>query len=400
MYEIHVGGCPAILSGLPDDSVHLAVTSPPYPRLRDYGHEGQIGQEGSLDEYVSRLVDVFREVRRVLRSDGSLWLNVGDTFAKDNRERLPSGIKRKDLCGVPWRLAFALQRDGWHLRSDVIWQKLNATPESIGDRPSRSHEYLFLLTKRPRYYYDREAVREPNVSAKPRGRKGAFLEGRDPEGLEKWSKAGKWAENPEAHGGFVSWNPRGRNRRSVWTCATSCFLPATVGIDDVDHFAAYPTRLIAPCILASSSPYCCPECGGPYRRHVARYEDPETEDAWLPSCECPHLRPARCVVLDPFAGTGTTGVAAIELGRRAILTEINPDYARLAQARCDRAVDSVTARTGGKGAWADCAWSESLAEEDYDGLPDLRPGDYGEKEERGGGSIFDFDADCQEGCAQ
>ncbi|HEV2864673.1 MAG TPA: site-specific DNA-methyltransferase [Pyrinomonadaceae bacterium] len=210
------------LAGFPDNFFQCCVTSPPYWGLRDYGIEGQIGAEMSLDDYVGKLVSVFRQVRRVLADDGTLWLNIGDSYTsggrtwrdtdKKNRARAmsyraptPEGLKPKDLIGVPWRLAFALQADGWHLRSDIIWHKPNCQPESVKDRPTQAHEYLFLMSKSERYYYDYEAIREPT----------------------------------KEKNGF-------RNRRTVWSLNTEAFKEA--------HFAVFPTSLVRPCILAGSRP--------------------------------------------------------------------------------------------------------------------------------------------------
>jgi site-specific DNA-methyltransferase (cytosine-N4-specific) len=209
------------LRALPDQSVRCAITSPPYWGLRDYGISGQIGLETSLAQFINKLVAVFAEVRRVLSDDGTLWLNIGDGYTSGNRgyraedkknparamairPDTPEGLKPKDLLGIPWRLAFALQEDGWYLRSDIIWNKPNAMPESVKDRPTRSHEYLFMLTKSEKYYYDYEAIKEAGL------------------------------------------NGETRNRRSVWNINTKAFLGA--------HFATFPIELIQPCILASSEP--------------------------------------------------------------------------------------------------------------------------------------------------
>jgi hypothetical protein len=342
-YRVHLGDAEQVLRTMRSNSVHAIVTSPPYYRLRNYLTRGQIGQEDTPDEYAARLVRVFREARRVLRDDGTLWMNLGDTFAQTS---IPAGltgtIKRKDLCGIPWLVAFALRADGWYLRADVIWHKPNATPESVGDRPSRSHEYLFQLTKGPRPYYDREAVREPAVSKPPTGQKAASLALRGKEAARTARgrslpissanhKQGRWAKSEEAHGGFVAWNPRGRVRRSVWSVTTRSFKAESVGITDTDHFAVFPPDLVRPCILASTSVGCCPACLGPYERHVASYED--LEDAWVPTCDCPPADPIPCTVFDPFTGSGTTGVVCIEERRSFIGSELNPNYVRLAEAR-------------------------------------------------------------------
>ncbi len=204
---------------LPSNSIQCVVTSPPYWGLRDYGIDGQIGLEGTLPQFINHLVAIFNEIKRVLRDDGTLWVNIGDGYTSGNRgyraadkknparamavrPDTPDGMKPKDLQGIPWRLAFALQDDGWYLRSDIVWHKPNAMPESVKDRPTRAHEYLFMLTKSERYFYDYEAVKEPGLNGKP------------------------------------------RNRRSVWDVNTQPFAEA--------HFATFPPKLIEPCILAST----------------------------------------------------------------------------------------------------------------------------------------------------
>lgn len=299
--RIEIGDCREILRSLPDESIHCVVTSPPYYGLRDYGIKRQIGLESHPEEYIAALVGIFREVRRILRSDGTLWLNIGDSYAvsgnggggaKQDRNagssggrkvgRPPNDFKPKDLIGVPWRLAFALQEDGWYLRQDIIWAKPNPMPESVRDRCTRAHEYLFQFSKSARYYYDRDAIAEPAVcddakrwtdrgSEKQRGhsRRHAGFNGRYAERLMR--------EGP----------PKTRNRRSVWTVATQPFNGA--------HFATFPPALIEPCLRAG-----CPAGG---------------------------------TVLDPFAGAGTTGLVANRLGRNAILIDLNPEYAAIAKRR-------------------------------------------------------------------
>lgn len=217
---IVVGEAAAVLRTMPEQSFQCCVTSPPYWGLRDYGIEGQIGAEPEIESYLARLVEVFREVRRTLSDDGTLWLNIGDSYtsggrawrapdkkngarAMTYRPATPSGLKPKDLIGVPWRLAFALQADGWYLRSDIVWHKPNCQPESVKDRPTQAHEYLFLLTKSERYHYDGDAIRESTA-----------------DGRQK------------------------RNRRSVWSINTEPFSGA--------HFAVFPPALVEPCILAGS----------------------------------------------------------------------------------------------------------------------------------------------------
>lgn len=258
------------LAELPDGSVQTCITSPPYYGLRDYGAVNQIGHEETADQYIKNLVRVFRKVRRVLRQDGTLWLNIGDSYAKKNT----SAYKRKDLIGIPWSLAFALRDDGWYLRQDIIWEKPNAMPESVRDRCTRSHEYIFLLSRSAQYYFDWESIREPCRSTRPAGNKKRFCQGRL--GREGWSL------QPER-----SIPQGGRNKRDVWSVVTS-------GVQGA-HFAAFPEKLIEPCVLAGAPP------GG--------------------------------VVLDPFMGSGTTGVVAKRLGREFIGIEINPDYCEAAEKR-------------------------------------------------------------------
>ena len=350
--EIHCGDAREILATLPSESVHTCVTSPPYWGLRDYGVDGQIGLERTPQEYVSNLVLVFREVRRVLKVDGTLWLNLGDCYAtgagkvgdcpgggeqgarwkgeatrvRDTKRgyradrlangrgdspgifrkktradrdrnhcgkntsivgmgpmtqpnRMPiEGLKPKDLVGIPWRVAFALQQDGWYLRSDIIWSKPNPMPESVSDRPTKSHEYIFLLSKSERYYYQSAAIAEESTSDHSSGVT------KRANNLQQWRS------------GFstrVPWDRRPlRNRRTVWTVATQPLAEA--------HFATFPPKLIKPCILAG-----CPPGG---------------------------------TVLDPFFGAGTTGLVAAENGCSCIGIEINPEYIEIARRRLSQGV--------------------------------------------------------------
>lgn len=221
-----VGDALTSLRGMADRSINCCVTSPPYFGLRDYGHAEQIGLESTPDEYIARMVEVFREVRRVLTDDGTLWINIGDSYASMGAP----GIKTKDLIGIPWMLAFALRADGWYLRQEIIWHKPNPMPESVTDRCTKAHEQVFLLSKSPRYFYDSEAVKEPAVCDRKRG--------------------------PALHGDKVSTNGNGglsrrepgetRNRRSVWSITPKPYKGA--------HFAVYPPELIAPCVLAGCPP--------------------------------------------------------------------------------------------------------------------------------------------------
>jgi DNA modification methylase len=297
------------LRSMPEKSVHTCVTSPPYWGLRDYGVDGQIGLEQTPAAYVAAMVEVFREVRRVLRDDGTCWVNLGDSYAAGKAGRTddgcddptstlgpsrrglpnnssmgpvvprkpPPGFKPKDLVGIPWRVAFALQADGWYLRQDIIWAKPNPRPESVTDRCTKSHEYLFLLSKNARYYYDAAAIAEDAISA-----------GEDRGGGLKYSDRTKdngigGAHNLDKFGA----TGQTRNRRSVWTIATQPFPEA--------HFATFPEALVEPCIKAGS--------------------------------------PVGGLVLDPFSGSGTTGVVALKQGRSYVGCELNPEYVQMSRRR-------------------------------------------------------------------
>ena len=372
------------LATLADESVHCVVTSPPYWGLRDYGIDGQLGVEKTPEEYIEKMVMVFREIWRVLRKDGTLWLNMGDSYAANRTYQVtdgkhidvgntkgssvPLGFKPKDLIGMPWRLALALQADSWWLRSDVIeevelycpcgcgyvlqeriwrygqdraivWKKPNPMPEAVTDRPTSSHEYIFLLAKAARYFYDQEAIREPHISTdqKPRSTRKT-----GEESCFKRQDIGR-----EFFG-----NSAGRNMRDVWTIATQPYLDA--------HFATFPEKLVQRCILAGTSAKgCCPECGAPWVRVVEKpksgswhdhsenltsgarqstggpknnYETGKTT-GWRPSCECDAGDPVPATVLDPFLGSGTTGKVAQDEGRDWIGIELNADYCKLAEKR-------------------------------------------------------------------
>lgn len=292
------GDCRSVLPTLPDASVQCCVTSPPYYGLRDYGVAGQIGLEPTPDEYVAEMVAVFREVRRVLRDDGVLFLNIGDSYARaggegghgpnaqvgntrslEQRRMLvpPAGYKPKDLLGIPWLLAFALRADGWYLRSDIIWHKPNPMPESVRDRPTSAHEHVFLLTKRGAYFYDAGAIAEPSE-----------YPGDDRHNRTDTRKA---IDAMCSDGGSRArtGNPTGdtRNARNVWTVATQPYSGA--------HFATMPPDLAELCIKAGTKP--------------------------------------GDTVLDPFGGAGTTGLVADRLSRSAVLIELNPEYRTLAAER-------------------------------------------------------------------
>jgi DNA modification methylase len=358
---IHTGDALSVLRTLPALSVQCVVTSPPYWGLRDYGIPGQLGAEKTPAEYVAKVVAIFAEVRRVLRDDGTCWLNLGDTFI--NAKRMAHGVdpkqrarrfglrpndvsipgyKRKDLAGIPWRTAFALQDDGWHLRSDIVWSKPNPMPESVTDRPTRSHEFIFLLTKGLRYYYDAPAISEPVV----RGYAGSTFT----KGKTAASGLGRTSQLPRLE-------QETRNARSVWTITPKPYVGA--------HFAVFPPELPARCIKAGTSEHGrCSVCGSPWTRQVQKTRTPldapravrgvtgtpsrtptdrtgatargtgvvVQTTGWKPSCACTGtVEP--CVVLDPFAGSGTTCAVARSLGRAFVGIELNGDYRPLSDKR-------------------------------------------------------------------
>lgn len=449
----------------PDGYFQMVCTSPPYYALRDYGTgtweggdpncahspargvgkstlegggketqghqkegygsvcpkcgaiktDAQIGLEKSPEEYVNNLVLVFREVWRVLREDGVVFLNIGDSysgsggahansnnpgisnsFKRDGVPRYgnlgmahhysaPKGLKPKDLIGIPWRVAFALQADGWYLRSDIIWQKINPMPESVNDRPTKAHEYVFLLSKSAHYYYDADAIREPYAeSLLPRAKRGVSETNKWAEGApgstahsisqprvnEKKLKDRKdTAFGGDGHSGYMSAdgrlliNPLGRNKRTVWSIATQSFRGA--------HFAVMPEKLVEPCILAGSSEKgACPNCGAPWKRVMKKgYRAPAEEDVisdmiakgvprqkanlygspsrkpehyinnpdetigWIPTCSCGIETTVPCRVLDPFSGAGTVGVVSARYGRDFVGIDLNPEYIEIAKKR-------------------------------------------------------------------
>lgn len=296
---ILVGDVLERLATIPDGSVDCLVTSPPYWGLRDYGHVGQIGQEDSPYAWCETLVEVFSECRRVLAEHGTFWLNIGDSYA--NRADLY--IKPKDMVGQPWMLAFALRADGWYLRSEIIWHKPNPMPESVRDRPTKAHEQLFLLSKRSRYYYDAEAIKEPGTGRTDRwpGSKGRLGGNKGSHGTRSTGTAGV-----------------GVNARTVWRIAPSTYRGA--------HFATFPEELPKRCISAGCPERVCRECGSPSTRIV---ECAKTV-GWS---DCGHNDWRPGLVLDPFAGSGTTLLVARRLNRSGIGIELNPVYADLARQR-------------------------------------------------------------------
>jgi DNA modification methylase len=357
-YEIKQGDCLEVLKSLPSESVNCCITSPPYWGLRDYGtgewvggdpacshkrdskqseltqtghrnlegavgdgiykdkckrcgaerKDRQIGLELTPESYTQTMVEVFREVKRVLKDDGTLWLNIGDSYAgsgcgwgggslseksnhhmkvhgngnprKSKDQRPPAGLKTKDLVGIPWRVAFALQADGWYLRQDIIWHKPNPMPESVTDRCTKAHEYIFLMSKNPNYYFDNKAISENAISKQGKG-----ATGRGQQGYAVAS--GKGISPQQDHSGWMGGDGNTRNKRSVWSVTVKPYKEA--------HFATFPKELIEPCVLAG-----CPKDG---------------------------------TILDPFGGSGTTAEVAIENGRNALLIELNPEYIELAKTR-------------------------------------------------------------------
>lgn len=304
-YQLITGDSQTILEMMPDNYVQCVITSPPYWGLRDYGVNGQLGLEISVKDYVNVMVNLFREIRRVLRNDGTFWLVIGDSYAhsvppkpgspigksglsnsRENHEKRWANIsatkkdwgtlKPKDLVGIPWRIAFALQDDGWYLRSDIIWAKPNPMPESAKDRPTHSHEYMFLFSSSPKYYYDADAIKETSITGDPR-RPYTSQGAKDLDGREDWKSGEKRDGEDFTH----------RNKRTIWDVATHPYPGA--------HFATFPPALITPCILAGT-----------------RHGD---------------------IILDPFSGSGTTGLVALQNGRRYIGIDLNHKYNQMAARR-------------------------------------------------------------------
>ena len=412
-YEVLIGNCLETMEQIDDESIDTCITSPPYWGLRDYqtatwegGDENcdhkppeekgewissvaeyksashasrynkttchkcgakridsQIGMEETPEEYIQKLVDVFSVVRRKLKPTGTLWLNLGDTYFGGGGDASIEGLKPKDLVGIPWRVALALQADGWWLRQDIIWSKPSCMPEAVKDRCTKSHEYIFLLTKNKQYFYDHEAIKEPIKEASfGRMQRSIGSEHKRTEGAPGQTPHSINKERPTDRKRFI--DPK-RNKRSVWTVAPKPYSGA--------HFAVYPPELVEPCILAGTSAYgCCSDCGSPWKRISERlptgYDGSKYGESavkstggaisggtkkstlgssggkltatyqtlgWQPTCECHSDLPLdehpikRGVVLDPFGGSGTTAGVAIKNNRDAILCELNEEYAAL-----------------------------------------------------------------------
>lgn len=293
-----------VLKSLPDNSIDCCVTSPPYYALRDYGCDGQIGLEETPEKYIESLCDVFSEVRRVLTPQGTLWLNIGDSYngnkvgntevvknkkvseSNDFHKKLWGGAKPKDLIGIPWMLAFALRSQGWYLRQDIIWHKPNPMPESVTDRCTKSHEYIFLLSKSQKYYFDYESIMEPCADQE----RNNFQSGSRANGINKDRNDNDLGERSKTWKPKTIDNQKVRNKRDVWEVNTKPCKEA--------HFATYPFELIKPCILAG-----CPENG---------------------------------IVLDPFMGSGTTAIVARSLNRNYLGVELNPEYIKIAHKRLEK----------------------------------------------------------------
>lgn len=401
---------------MPTESVNCIVTSPPYYGLRDYGIDGQIGLEETPEQYVASMVRLFRELRRALRKDGLAFINLGDTYTGGGRGDTPpintsawkqgtnngsliamrtnvEGVPPKSLIGIPWRVAFALQADGWVLRSDIIWSKPNPMPESVEDRCTKSHEYIFMLAKSGRYFYDIDAIREPHAeSSLPRALRGvsdknkyangapgstAHTMSQPRENVRKMTGTGYSGDGTglQGHSGYyrpdgtLAVNPMGRNKRTVWEVTTKPFTGA--------HFATFPEDLIEPMILAGCPKTCCAVCGAPHVRVVEIERSARSSGGaspkrasineggvatsglvnntlplrstlgFTPTCRCNgDTRPG--LVYDPFMGAGTTALVAHKLGRDYLGSELNPEYVELARARVEGRLKEYLAMKEGK----------------------------------------------------
>lgn len=384
MNKIEFGDCRETMRQWAKDGVkvQMCVTSPPYYGLRDYGHDGQIGLEQTPKDYIEAMCEVFDCVWDILADDGVIWVNIGDSYynyrpgkgqfmpkqtVSSTNQDLPSecarrgnkleGLKQKDLIGIPWMLAFALRERGWYLRQDIIWNKPNPMPESVQDRCTKSHEYIFLLSKSDKYYFDNEAIKEPSTSVDN------YQRDRDSTRLNNTPGRSKM-------GGLKNNSYPTKNKRSVWTVTTKPYKGA--------HFATFPKDLITPCILgATSEAGHCPECGKRWTRVTERAEPPKVDGSdldrfgngnagvhrkvgqayqnwlnenppktvgWESSCECGH-EPVPDIVFDPFMGSGTTAQVSLELGREYAGCELNEDYKPLQEQRINEALEHLKAQT-------------------------------------------------------
>ena len=368
--DIYIGNCLETLQKMDDQSVNTCITSPPYWGLRDYnGEEEQLGLEDTPELFVDNLVKVFREVKRVLKDDGTVWLNLGDTYSshkdckstaqslakgtqaevahvidkgrsvsRNTKKLKQAGLKNKDLIGIPWRVALALQADGWYLRQDIIWHKPNPMPESVKDRCTKSHEYIFLLSKNVKYYFDYEAIKEDAVGNSPNNKKPHKHQG------QPFSRTKENLVNIQA--------VEKRNKRSVWTVTTKPFKGA--------HFATFPKDLIEPCVLAGCPEKICFSCSKPYERVMQKpkplkvkrgrragtddrliggvldkynKENPPIDLGLQKQCDCNTKETKAGTVLDPFGGSGTTAIVANKHNRNAVMCELNKEYVGIAKER-------------------------------------------------------------------
>ena len=368
--DIYIGNCLETLQKMDDQSVNTCITSPPYWGLRDYnGEEEQLGLEDTPELFVDNLVKVFREVKRVLKDDGTVWLNLGDTYSshkdckstaqslakgtqaevahvidkgrsvsRNTKKLKQAGLKNKDLIGIPWRVALALQADGWYLRQDIIWHKPNPMPESVKDRCTKAHEYIFLLSKNVKYYFDYEAIKEDAVGNSPNNKKPHKHQG------QPFSRTKENLVNIQA--------VEKRNKRSVWTVTTKPFKGA--------HFATFPMDLIEPCVLAGCPEKICSSCSKPYERVMQKpkplkvkrgrragtddrliggvldkynKENPPIDLGLQKQCDCNTNETKAGTVLDPFGGSGTTAIVANKHNRNAVMCELNKEYVGIAKER-------------------------------------------------------------------
>ena len=375
--DLYAGDCLDSLKQLKDQSVHTCITSPPYFALRDYGGQGQLGLEETPKEFVDNLVNVFKEVKRVLRDDGTAWLNIGDSYGAQNGKGFNTnanvgstnratemqkrygdisshstiqdrtGLPPKSLLGIPWRVAFAMQDDGWILRQDIIWNKPNPMPESVKDRCTKAHEYIFLFSKSKKYYFDNEAIKEESVTVNSKGERGK------PNSAKNVGKSVEGVDGFDVRGGFKDMGTyEKRNKRSVWTVATKPFAEA--------HFATFPPDLIEPCVLAGCPEKICVDCGKPYKRVMQKpkqlevdrnkrsglddrkvggvldkynRENPPIDLGMQKQCDCETNETKAGTVLDPFAGSGTTAEVSNAHVRDTVLCELSDDYIKIAVKR-------------------------------------------------------------------